>query len=82
MPAAIAAEQIRERLRAVGCEEHARAVHADAEFDGGAIPIGSQEVVAADALAELGLRCRPSTATLADMAEALVRGTAAPTTGR
>ena len=63
-------------LSTLGRETQAAAIGADEGFDGGAIPIGAQEVVAADALADaLGVTCRPSTETLADMAEALVQDT-------
>ena len=74
VPAREAAEMMRNRLRSLGRETQAEAIGADEDFDGGAIPIGEQEVVATDALADaLGVTCRPSTETLADMAEALVQ---------
>ena len=95
------------RLRELGgehAEERAARIRTDDAFDGGAIPIGAQEVEAADSpnpspnpgqhqspnanpgpnpdtgqveaaeplWRDLGLTCRPTAETLADMAAALV----------
>lgn len=72
VPACEAADAIRTCLRDHGRDEQAQAIFADEAFDGGAISIGDQEVVATAALAELGVACRPSTETLTDMTKALL----------
>ena len=74
VPAAELADALRERLRARGWHDAAEQISADLAFDGGAIPIGDREVVAAAGMAELGVKCRPTEETLADMAEALMAG--------
>ena len=63
---------MRERLRGCGRADVAERISADLAFDGGAIPIGEQEVVASAGMAELGVQCRPTEVTLADMAVALL----------
>ncbi len=71
VPAARIGAQMGERLGPSVAER----LSVDDEFDGGAIPIGEREVVAADELwKQLGVRCRPTEETIADMAEALVAG--------
>jgi nucleoside-diphosphate-sugar epimerase len=74
VPAAEVAEILKERIRAsgLGNEQMIAKIAADEQYDGGAIPIGEQEVVAAQGMAELGVACRSTTETLADMAEALL----------
>ena len=59
-------------LRQCGREEDAMRLTADTAFDGGAIPIGQQEVVAIDGLAELSVACRSTAETLSDTVEAIV----------
>eukprot|EP00967_Tisochrysis_lutea_P136406 scaffold243338_cov31-Tisochrysis_lutea.AAC.3 len=49
-----------------------RNIRCDEDFDGGAIPIGEREVDAAALRAELGVECRSTSETIADMAEALL----------
>ena len=71
MPATECADALRSRLIALGREEEASRITADEDFDGGAIPIGAQEVVADAGMAELGVACRSTAQTLSDMAEAL-----------
>ena len=72
VPAADLAAAIRHRLRAAG-EARAARVHTDDGWDGGAVPVGAREVAAEEALwRELGVRCRSTEETLADMAAALV----------
>ena len=68
---------LRRRLLAHGHADAAEAITADLAFTGGAIPIGAREVVAAEELAELGVACRPTAETLADMADALLAARAA-----
>ena len=71
VPATECADALRSRLIALGREEEASRITADEDFDGGAIPIGAQEVVADAGMAELGVACRSTAQTLSDMAEAL-----------
>ncbi len=53
-------------------QEKIDAIHADTEFDGGAIAIGDKEVDAKDRLMDiLGMECRPVEETMADMARTL-----------
>ena len=81
VPAADLAAAIRHRLRAAGdaagdAAGAARAarVHTDDGWDGGAVPVGAREVAAEDVLwRELGVRCRSTEETLADMAAVLVK---------
>ena len=73
VPASELAAALRERLTKAGRHEAAARITADTDFDGGAIPIGEREVVAAPGMAMLEVSCRPSEETLADMAEALLR---------
>ena len=63
---------MKERLRSCGRDDDAAKLSADLDFDGGAIAIGAQEVVAKEGMAELGVECRPTEETLADMAEVLL----------
>ena len=72
VPAGALADALRERLRGCGRADVAERISADLAFDGGAIPIGEQEVVASAGMAELGVQCRPTEVTLADMAVALL----------
>ena len=77
VPAADLAAAIRHRLRAAGDaagEARAARVHTDDGWDGGAVPVGAREVAAEDVLwRELGVRCRSTEETLADMAAVLVK---------
>ena len=77
VPAADLAAAIRHRLRAAGeaaGEARAARVHTDDGWDGGAVPVGAREVAAEDVLwRELGVRCRSTEETLADMAAVLVK---------
>lgn len=77
VPAADLAAAIRLRLRAGGdAEGEARAarVHTDESWGGGAVAVGAREVAAEEALwRDLGVRCRPTEETLADMADALAK---------
>lgn len=51
-------------------------IHFDAEYEGGAIPIGAQEVASVERLAEeLGVVLRPVQSTIREMAEILLRET-------
>ena len=54
-----------------------RGIHADDAPGSGAIPIGAREVDAVAVARELGVCCRPTRETLADMAEALCAADAA-----
>ena len=72
VPAGQLADFMKERLRSCGRDDDAAKLSADLDFDGGAIPIGAQEVVAKEGMAELGVECRPTEETLADMAEVLL----------
>jgi len=52
---------------------HSRNIRCDADFDGGAVRIGAREVDATDLELVLGVRCRSTSETIADTAEALLR---------
>lgn len=72
VPAAECRDALRSSLLGMGLADAAARLSADEAFDGGAVPIGEREVLAAADMAELGVACRPATETLSDMVAALV----------
>jgi len=67
-----ASEILREVTAQLGAHAVARRnIRCDDLFDGGAVPIGQREVDASEMESGLGVRCRPTSRTIADMAEAL-----------
>lgn len=71
VPSSEIAEYLREVCQATELADPAK-VHFDADFDGGAIPIGEKEVEATEHLRELGVKVRPVKDTIADMARILL----------
>jgi nucleoside-diphosphate-sugar epimerase len=74
--ARLQASQVAAAIRARLGEEAVPALTFAEQEAGVSIPVGRQEVEASEALwSELGVRCRPTSETMADMAESLLRRT-------
>lgn len=69
-----ASEILRELTARLGAQAVARRnIRCDDRFEGGAVPIGQRKVDASEMESVLGVRCRPTSQTIADMAEVLLR---------